>query len=678
MVTGIMPGLKISTITLLVFLFSAQGCVAATPVVQIEDGIIHFDQSEVRGVAISRGEQAYILAALSFNGIMSLSGNGQVIDRYDFEDPLSQITAIAVSGEIQLGSRKTLLVAMVDTPKFRVVLRALDPSTGRFLDAGLIAEDGIISVMPRTTHLCFARDRYDHSLYLFAGGDHGRLFQYKIFSGSTGQINASELQQVVIGGPTSACSSDDRSGRVYISEPDMGLWQVVSDPEDVPLRKPVTLNIPYGQLGKPQSVTGIMQGEEQVLLVVDTDLKKLLRLSVDGTIVTQQDFTEVFDRPVRGSIAGITTGKLPLNGQIQDVIAVAVTGRSGTGDVHLLPMAQSESIPAELTKAESPDAVVLTRAVTEPVSGGMDAADDPAIWVNPHSPANSLILGADKGAGLGVYDLTGKLLQFLPDGRINNVDVRSGFTDYQTLAHIAVASDRTNTALAIYAIDESTGRVSRVDARIVPAEFHDLYGLCMYRSSRTNELYAFATSGDGLMHQWRLFPVDGNKVDAELLRQINVGTVAEGCVVDDDTGYLYVAEETVGVWRYGAEPDAGNERTAVALIEPGGVLTADLEGLAIYKTADGGGYLVVTSQGSDNYSVYERRPPHKYRGTFRIRANAEAGLDGTSQTDGIDITHVSLPGYPRGLMVAQDGRYDESQNFKYVSWADIAEQLGLD
>ncbi|NNE37896.1 MAG: phytase, partial [Gammaproteobacteria bacterium] len=179
-------------------------------------------------------------------------------------------------------------------------------------------------------------------------------------------------------------------------------------------------------------------------------------------------------------------------------------------------------------------------------------------------------------------------------------------------------------------------------------------------------------------HQWRLFEIAGNKIDAELVRRINIGTVTEGCVVDDEHGFLYAAEERVGVWRYGAEPEDGDRRSAVAMIETGGVLSADLEGMAIYDTGQGNGYLVVTSQGSDNYSVYNRLPPHTYRGTFRIRTNPESGLDGTSQTDGIDITNVPLPGYPEGLLVAQDGRYDQSQNFKYVSWQDIAEQLGLD
>lgn len=672
--TNLLPAIHI-----FIFQFFLQGCVAAAPIVEVQSGVIHFDNGRIRSIAVSDGDRPYVLAALSFEGIASLSGDGQILDVHDSNDPLAEIIAIAVSDEYEHASRKLLLVATADLARFQITLRGLDPQTGRFINSGLMANDHIITIPPRTTHLCFARDRYDDSLYLYAGGDHGQLFQTRIYSGSSGLIHTRELQQIVIGGPTSSCSSDDRNGIIYVTEPDMGLWQVVTDPEEVPFRAPVALNKPYGELGKPVAVTAIIRDKERMSLLLDTGLQSFLRVSADGRIVSRQDFAEAFaGHAINGSIADIKTGRLSLNGQMQEVIAVAITGVAGTGEIYLLPLASSESSGTQLGRIDSQDGVVQPLAVTDPVSGGMDAADDPAIWVNPRNPAESLILGADKRAGLGVYDLRGKLLQFLQDGRIDNVDVHSGFVNYPKLSHIAVASDRTNTALAIYSIDEETLHVSRVDARTIPAEFYDVYGLCLYRSAMTGDLYAFATSGDGFMHQWRLFPLDGNKVDAELVRRIKIGTVAEGCVADDETGFLYAAEERVGIWRYGAEPGDGDSRTEVARIRPAGELTADLEGMAIYKTSNTAGYLVISSQGSDNYSVYDRQPPHVHRGIFRIRVNARAGIDGTSQTDGIDITEVALPGFPKGLMVAQDGRYDESQNFKYISWADIAKQLRLE
>jgi 3-phytase len=670
---------RMSVVTMAVYLLSMQVGVSAQSIPRINDGVIHFDEGEVRSVAVSHGQHPYILAALSFNGVVSLSAEGELLHSYDPDDPFSEFIGVAVSDMYRHGSRELLLVAMVDLPRFRIVLRGLDPDTGNFLSEDLLGDAGNLPVLPRTTHVCFSRDRYDNSLYLFAGGDHGLLYQFRITSGSSGNINVRELQQIVIGGPTSDCNSDDREGVLFVTEPAMGIWQVITDAEEVPLREPVALVEPYGRLGEPISLAGIFQGQERLILLADTGEESFMQLSGDGTIVSHQDFAVAFaDHPLQGSVANIATGRLPVQDRIQDVIAVAVTGDAGDGEIHLIPINPPARARLDQIHPESTDAVVRSLALSDPVSGGMDAADDPAIWVNPDNPGESLVLGADKGAGLGVYDLNGRLLQFLPGARINNVDLRPGFEKHPTLSHLAIGSDRTNIALAIYAIDETTRRVLRVDARTIPAEFHDVYGLCMYRSHRTGDLYVNATSGDGLLHQWRLFPVGGNKVDAELVRRIDIGTVAEGCVADDENGFLYVAEERVGVWRYGAEPGDGDSRSAVAMIEAGGKLTADLEGLAIYKTSDTDGYLVVTSQGSDNYSVYNRGPPHSYRGTFRIRANTESGIDGTSQTDGIDVTNAVLPGYPQGLLVAQDGRYDESQNFKYVSWAEISEQLDLD
>ncbi len=54
-------------------------------------------------------------------------------------------------------------------------------------------------------------------------------------------------------------------------------------------------------------------------------------------------------------------------------------------------------------------------------------ADDPCIWIDPTDPAESTIIGTDKGRGLNVYDLAGREIQHLPHGGINNVDIR--YTD---------------------------------------------------------------------------------------------------------------------------------------------------------------------------------------------------------------------------------------------------------
>ena len=88
-----------------------------------------------------------------------------------------------------------------------------------------------------------------------------------------------------------------------------------------------------------------------------------------------------------------------------------------------------------------------------------------------------------------------------------------------------------------------------------------------------------------------------------------------------------------------------------------------------------GGYLVVSSQGDNAYTLY-RLPGVTYAGRFRIGGGA---IDGTSDTDGIELALGNFgPDYPAGLFIAQDGdNAPATQNFKYVSWAKVLRALKL-
>ena len=90
------------------------------------------------------------------------------------------------------------------------------------------------------------------------------------------------------------------------------------------------------------------------------------------------------------------------------------------------------------------------------------------------------------------------------------------------------------------------------------------------------------------------------------MRSFSVGSITEGCVADDETGSLYIAEENVAIWRYGAEPGAGTARTQVDTAGGNGHLTADIEGLTLYYGDGGAGYLLASSQGSSTFAIYRR------------------------------------------------------------------------
>src|SRR5262245_1729837 len=278
---------------------------------------------------------------------------------------------------------------------------------------------------------------------------------------------------------------------------------------------------------------------------------------------------------------------------------------------------------------------------TGPVPTGGDAADDMAIWVHPLFPSLSLVIGTDKDSGLLVYDLAGTELQYLPDGSLNNVDLRYDFPLGLLKVALVTSGERNNNQLAVYAVEPTTRTLLNVAAGPIPLGF-DVYGCCMYKSPVTKEFYFFGTSDGGTIKQFRLFEAPGGGVTAQEVRSFDAGGTVEGCVADDENGFLFLSEENVGIHRYGAEPGAGIANLLVDTTGAGGNLTADVEGLTIYYTAGGGGYLIASSQGSNTYVVYQRAAPHAYVTTFQIGANAALGIDGTTETDGIDVTNLGL------------------------------------
>jgi len=332
-----------------------------------------------------------------------------------------------------------------------------------------------------------------------------------------------------------------------------------------------------------------------------------------------------------------------------------------------LLLAGCASVPAAAPLTQAP--VVAASAETDPVDTAHDAADDPAIWRNAKDPAQSLVIGTDKKAGIHVYDMAGKRVSFTPAARLNNVDLREVGGRV-----IAVASDRadvTQAHVALFTLDTSTRRL--VPMGRYPVGPGEAYGMCLWTRAKDKALFGFVVLKDGRIDQVRI-DVSGPSPTVTTVRSMKLGTQAEGCVVDDRTGTLYVAEEDVGLWRFAADPAAPATATPIARVD-GKTLVADAEGLALAPKGGTGGYLVVSSQGDNAYTVY-RLPAVTYAGRFRIGGGA---IDGTSDTDGIELALGDFgPAYRQGLFVAQDGdNAPDTQNFKYVSWTDVMKALRL-
>ncbi|WP_428408942.1 phytase [Hyphococcus sp.] len=307
---------------------------------------------------------------------------------------------------------------------------------------------------------------------------------------------------------------------------------------------------------------------------------------------------------------------------------------------------------------------VFAVAETEPVKSVDDAADDPAIWVNAADPSASLILGTDKQAGLYVYDFSGAVVQFLPSGELNNVDLRQNVKIGGWSGDIAAASNRTDNSVTLFVIED--GAVSETGS--FPSLIEEPYGLCM--GVWSGGVFAFVAYKTGDLIAYRLAGPGGGEEAA----RVKLESQLEGCVFDDETGFLYIGEENRGVWKAGFD---GEAFAAPALIDavagPSGV-AADVEGLALYKTGAGKGYLIASSQGNNSYAVYRREGGNDFVTRFSV-APGEV-IDGSEETDGIEASSANFgDAFPNGVFIAQDGfnaPKGSPQNFKIVDWRGIA------
>ncbi|MEU5808699.1 phytase [Streptomyces sp. NPDC047718] len=330
-----------------------------------------------------------------------------------------------------------------------------------------------------------------------------------------------------------------------------------------------------------------------------------------------------------------------------------------------LPAAVLAALLIPSAPAQAAGASVTATVETAPVSHSGDAADDPAIWVHPTDPAKSVVVATDKKGALEVYDMTGARIQRISGDYGNNVDLRG---------NIVVSADDEaaggNGAMHVYRIDPGTRKLTLL--KDVPTEV-TAHGICLYSSPVSGRLYAFPNSTSGRVEQWEL-AVSGNSVTATPVRLWDAGSAVEGCYADDTTGKLYLGEEDVGVWIYGAEPTAGTGRSRLDSTGSGGHITADTEGITA-----AGNRIFVSSQGSNDFTVYDRTS-HAYLGRFSVTNGTAA--DDCEDTDGIDATAADLgPAFPQGVFVCQDGSNGSpgtsgNQNFKFVPLQRITANFG--
>lgn len=323
---------------------------------------------------------------------------------------------------------------------------------------------------------------------------------------------------------------------------------------------------------------------------------------------------------------------------------------------------------------------------TVPVASRGDAADDPAVWRNPTDPARSLIVATDKDWGLNVYDLSGALVASAPAGLVNNVDLRADVLIGSRAGVLVAASDRsedTRGSIALYELLGSPAGLRHLaDVPVDSDGVGKVYGMCLWRRA-ADELFAFIPFNNGDVRQYALDLSDAIP-RATFVRAIKLDSQSEGCVVDDRTGTLFVAEEERGVWRIDAAPDSRTAPSLFAAID-GVRLIPDAEGLAIMPQGKRGGVLLVSSQ-ADNppagsgpvestFAAYDLEDG-RYVRSFRV--SGAGAIDGATGTDGLEFAPGDFGApFEEGLLIVQDGdNAPDNQNFKLVPGSALRALLG--
>ncbi|MFB2733227.1 phytase [Shewanella mangrovisoli] len=501
--------------------------------------------------------------------------------------------------------------------------------------------------------ICIQPRPQDGNIYAWFGGEDGYSEQWLL--GDAGHFMPKKLRSQAIPVNSTSCAID--GDKLLVSEPEAGVWQFDASPFADNSAKLILAAL-------NNDIAGMQVIDGKLLL---SDKKGVLTL--DQQVIANYDLGKV--QGFNGYLSETSTNK-----------AIQFALYDDKTDQYLFSQAV---LPIDRSQSNNELIEIPAWVESAPSDRPGDTMDDPAIWVHPTEPEQSLVLGTNKRWGLLSFNMRGEQVQALPSGRINNVDLRQQVMLGGKKRDITVATLRDNDSLAFYEID-AQGKLSEYPNQAT--NMVDIYGMCLYQDADT--LYVFANEKSGRIAQYRVdWQTNGPSI--KLVRDIHTPSQVEGCVVDEAQHALFIGEEDKGIWRFNAKANGGTQGELIIKAE--GDLVPDVEGISLYQGANIHGkkqdLLVVSSQGDNSYLLYQAQPPYDQLGKFRIGVNLngmengrETSIDGSSETDGLAVTHLSVGTgvWQQGMLVVQDGHNhlpDNNQSFKWLPWRSIIEKLSL-
>jgi len=321
--------------------------------------------------------------------------------------------------------------------------------------------------------------------------------------------------------------------------------------------------------------------------------------------------------------------------------------------------------------APIPKGALTPTVTTQPTPND---TDDPAIWINHKNPSESIVIGTDKEeavGGLYAYNLKGEIInKITPLNRPNNVDVAYGFSYQGKKIDIAVTTERANHKIRIVSLPDfkliDNGGIDVFENE----EIRDPMGIAMY--TQGDKIYAIVGRKDGpsegYLHQYLLAENNG-KIEAKLVRKFGKYSgkkEIEAIAVDQELGYIYYSDETVGIRKYYADPTKGNEELAFFGQKD---FKRDHEGIAIYKTSNTDGYILVSDQQANYFNVYKREGTNGNANQHELVAKIPVS---TVECDGADAVNFNFgSAFPKGFFVAMSN----GMTFQLYDWRIIQAEI---
>ena len=250
--------------------------------------------------------------------------------------------------------------------------------------------------------------------------------------------------------------------------------------------------------------------------------------------------------------------------------------------------------------------------------------------------------------------------------RPNNVDVEYGFNFQGKKIDIAVTTERQQNKIRIYEVPsmEEIGAISVFEGETD----RDPMGISIYKNPHTEEIFAIVGRkfGPGGTYLWQYKLSENNgKVTGEVVRKFGNFSgkkEIESIAVDDEMGFIYYSDEGFGVRKYYADPAKGNQELVLFGQKD---FKEDVEGISIYDTGNGKGYILISNQQANTFNVYRREGDS---GNANQHSRIAEIPVSTKESDGSEVVNVNLgPKFPNGVFVAMTN----GKVFHYYDWREF-------